>query len=260
MKINKLIIIVFIFSLFADCTPKEKTPPAIPSIESLNFDFSYFEETNGESSYYSFAVERVSLWKTLLKDSINIHNIILRESSYNDFVFQKDETWLMDFDFNIEDFNYNTNLFGIIESEAVLFKTFLSLNSSDTSLIFLNGKFYGDSSAGQWILNKPGFDEDTVYTGIKFMTVDWSLDSLDQTEIKFTDNQTGLSNLNYILYKDSIDTKYNSYINIYESGSDNHSIIEWNNLTKEGRMKDLLHFSDENWYCWDEEYQNIDCN
>ena len=260
MKINKLIIITFVFFLFDACTPIEKTPPVIPSDKSLSFDFSYFEQTNTENSYYSFAAERISLWKALLKDSINLHNTILRESSYNDFVFQKEETWLMDFDFNIEEINYNTNLFGIIENDTVLFKSFLSLNNSDTMLIFLDGKFYDNSKAGQWVLNKPGFDEDTVYSGIKFMTVDWSLDSLDQTEIKFTDNETGLNNLNYILYKDSVDTEYSLYINIYESGSDNHSIIEWDNLTKKGRIKDLLHFSNESWHCWDETYQDIDCN
>ncbi len=258
MKINKLIIIVFIFFLFDACTPKEKIPPAIPSIESLSFDFSYFEQNVVEESYYAFAAERIFTWKELLQDSINIHNTTLSETSYNDFIFQKDETWLMDFVFNITDINYTAKFFGIIEPDTVLFNAFLAFNTD--TLLFLEGKFYDDTKAGQWILNKPGFDEDTVYTGIKFMTVDWSLDSLDQTEIKFTDNQTGLSNLNYILYKDSVDTKYNSYVNVYEPGSDNHSIIEWNQTTKAGRIKDPLHFNDENWHCWDESYQNIDCN
>ena len=260
MKINKLIIITFIFFLFGACTPKEKIPPVLPSIESLNLDFSYFEQNITEDTHYAFAVERILNWEALLKDSVKVHCTTLRETSYNNFVFQKDETWLMEFGFNIEEVNYNTSLFGIIESDTVLFKTFLSFNNSDTSLIFLDGKFYDDSRAGQWVLNKPGFDEDTVYSGIKFMTVDWSLDSLDQKEIKFTDNQTGLSNLNYILYKDSVDTEFSSYINIYGSGSDNHTVIEWDNFTKKGRIKDLLHFSDESWHCWDETYQDIDCN
>ncbi len=258
MKINKLIIIAFMFFLFDACTPIEKTPPVIPSVESLSFDFSYFEQNITEDTHYAFAIERISTWKALLQDSINIHYTTLSETSYNDFEFQKDETWLMNFAFDIEDINYYANFFGIIEPDTVLFKTFLSFETD--TLSFLEGKFFNNTKTGEWILNKPGFDEDTIYTGIKFMSVDWSLDSLDQTEIKFTDNQTGLSNLNYILYKDSVDTEYSSYVNVYESGSDNHSVIEWNNLTKKGRIKDPLHFSDENWHCWDKTYKNIDCN
>ncbi len=78
-----------------------------------------------------------------------------------------------------------------------------------------------------------------------------------QKEIKFTNN--GI-NLNYILYKDSIDAQYNSYVNIFDSGVDKHSIIEWNNTTKIGRIKDPRHFDDENWHCWDGNYIDTDCN
>lgn len=260
MKINKLIIIVFIFFLFDACEPKEKIPPVIPSVESLNFDFSYFEENNTTGTYYSYAAEQISAWKALLTDSIDIQNSSLKETSYNDFIFQKDETWLMNFDFIVENIKFTANFFGIIEHDTTLFKTFLYSDAADTTLVFLDGKFYDDSKTGHWILNKPGFDEDTVFTEIKFMSVDWYVDSLDQKEIKFTDNQIGLSNLNYILYKDSTDGQFNAYVNIYVSGNDNYSIIEWNKSTKEGRVKDFLHFNDENWHCWDNNYLNIDCN
>lgn len=258
MKINRLIIIIFVFFWFGACSPQAKIPPVIPSVESLNFDFSYFEQNIVDDTHFAYAVGRVNTWQSLLQDSINIHSTILNETSYNDFKFQKDETWLMDYRFNIEEVKYVAKFFGIIEPDTLFFNTFLSFN--EDTLLFLEGTFYNESKTGQWFLNNEGINEEGTLTLLKFMSVDWNLDSLNQKEIKFTNNQIGLNNLNYLLYKDSIDSQYNSYVNIYESGTDNHSIIEWNNTTKTGRIKDPLHFNDENWHCWDENYIDTDCN
>lgn len=36
--------------------------------------------------------------------------------------------------------------------------------------------------------------------------------------------------------------------------------IMWNETTKEGRVKDTMHFGDTDWHCWDADLQDTDCN
>jgi len=35
--------------------------------------------------------------------------------------------------------------------------------------------------------------------------------------------------------------------------------VEWNRTNRSGRVKDALHFEDEEWHCWNENRDNIDC-
>ncbi|MCF6365779.1 MAG: hypothetical protein L3J35_06200 [Bacteroidales bacterium] len=258
MKFKKLSIIILFF-LSGACKQQEKVPPAIPPVESINFDFSYFKQTNKGNLNYTLAVDRINSWKLYIEDSINIHYNSLSEASYNEFKYQKDQTWLMNYLFNVDNVSYNAAFFAIIEADTVLYKTFLSFDTD--TIMFLDGKFYNNTKAGNWTLNIPVTnEEDSTLTEIKFLSVNWSVDSLNNKEIKFTNNKVGTENLNYILYKDSVDAHYNSYLNIYNIGQDNHSIIEWNKTTKAGRIKDPLHYNNEDWHCWDEKYQDIDCN
>ena len=55
----------------------------------------------------------------------------------------------------------------------------------------------------------------------------------------------------YINYGITNETPYNAFYDIYNKGQDNHTNIEWNRTTKEGRVKDAQHFLDAVWHLWD---------
>ena len=46
---------------------------------------------------------------------------------------------------------------------------------------------------------------------------------------------------------------------IYNSEIDNLIEIKWNNPDRDGRVKDAEHYQDNEWHCWDNYLQDIDC-
>ncbi len=251
MKFYYLYIIVLLSIFFNACISKEKIPPPLPSVESISFNFSYFEEDSKEDTHFSFVSEKVLEWKTLLKDSLKIHHAILNNATQNELIFQKDKTWLNDFSFSIGNKGiYSAKFFSIIEADTVRYKTFISYDYF-SEIIYLDGHAYDNTKIGEWELNKT---QRIDTTKIKFLTANWNF--LKNDQIKFTNNQAGEDNLNSILQMDSVDNDYNTYIDIYNKGDENHSIIQWNSSTKIGRVKDQLRFSNEDWHYWDDSYED----
>lgn len=252
MKTNYKYILFFLNLFFYACIPNEKVAPILPKIESSIFNFSYFEKDAKEDTHFSFVSEKVLKWKALLEDSLNIHHAILNNAAQNEFDFQKDNTWLNNFSFNIEDKGvYKAHFFCITEVDTVLYKSFISYDYF-SDIIFLDGKTYNDAQTGEWeFLKVQRIDT----TKIKFLTANW--DFYKKNKIKFINNQAGENNLNYIMQMDSVEDKFNKYIDIYNKGAENHSLIQWNSLTKVGRVKDKLRFSNDDWHYWDSNLEDI---
>jgi len=250
MKFLKLHILFFSIYISA-CIPKEKTPPPIPPIESASIDFSYFEKETKDNTNFSFVTEKVLKWKALLQDSLSIHHEILNTAAQNKFVFQKEKTWLSDFSFSIENKGmYSAKFFGIIELDTVSYKAFVSYDFF-SDIIYLDGSAYNNTKIGKWEFNKIQLIDSTK---IKLLTANWDFSNINK--IKITNNQAGEENLNYILQIDSVDNEYNYYIDIYNKGDENHSIIQWNSSTNIGRVKDKLRFNNEDWYYWNSNFEN----
>lgn len=243
------------------CNPKEKTPPKIPSDKITNFDFSFFEQNSIEGSNYDFTATKVLEWKDLLTDSLSLYRMFLYSTKSHEFQFQKDNTWLIDYSFIFKDENYDAKLIGIIEQDTVFYKGFLSYlkeNDTNTDMLFLNGKVFDDYKTEEWKFNKPVII-DTIPTLVQFIEINLGRDSLSMPFIKFTNKTAGENNLNYISANDIENSDFNKFTDIYHKGTDIHTIAEWSSSLKTGKVKNSLHYNDENWHCWDENLSDIFC-
>ena len=62
----------------------------------------------------------------------------------------------------------------------------------------------------------------------------------------------------YISYGIVDNADYNAFYNVF--GAEDQVTIEYNTETKEGRVKARGHFGDDDWHCWNELFQDVDCS
>ena len=108
---------------------------------------------------------------------------------------------------------------------------------------------------GSWtIFHEP--NNPTPWIGIE-----WHRNPTDSTaDIKYTNiDPNSDENGGYIFYGTTSDSIYNAFYEIYNKGKNNTTSIKWNIETHEGRVRDLKHFGDNEWHCWDSNLEDIDC-
>lgn len=252
-----LSIFAFFILILPACINTEKIAPALPPIESISIDLTYFNLKGEESTYFNDATEGIIFWQILLTDSLSFQKDLLERALTNNLEYQADETWLIKDKLNYDEESYDILLFCINYTDTVNSKLYFSLDTTYINLLTFEGISYNSNSQGNWIINKPEKDTSAY---VKFLTTNWKIDSSENKEIKFTNFLSGGDNGNYILYKDSTDDLYNSYIDLYDKANENHTIIQWNSISNVGRIKDYFRYADDEWYCWDDNFFNIECN
>lgn len=251
MRTVYILIIISVF-LLNSCKQKAKIPPNVPSEKTMFFDFLFFQQNTNGGDIYTFASEKVLKWKALLDDSLLLYHNILENSNTNEFNFQKDNAWLNNFSFNLLGTDYDVNLFAIFDDDSIKYKTYLTTDSI-LDLVFLNGNLHNEKKQGSWEYYTPIY-VDTLYKSTLFLSSDWDFTS--KNKISFTNYNSGINNLNKITFLDSIDAGYNKYIEIFNKNTGKLSIIQWNNLTKEGRLKDSVQYGNLNWHKWNSNLEN----
>jgi hypothetical protein len=68
----------------------------------------------------------------------------------------------------------------------------------------------------------------------------------------------GADNGGHISYSVSTSTPYDRAYTIYNKGKSQTTYIEWNDATRDGRVKDSAHFRDTNWHYWDSQLVNAE--
>ena len=249
-KYTVLILILILGIVFHSCKPPEKTPPLQPDNESLELDLSFFQIGQG-GDYYNYASSKVNYWQVLLSDSLNLQRTLYNSVVDIDPVYQSGNTWLSKAETEYNDQNYEVDLFMSDYSDSLEYKLYFSLFPADADtflhLLIYDGKSYQDNAYGNWTINKP----DTANTYDEFLQIIWTDTVGSLNSIRFTNTLEGNANGSYILYLDSIEDDFNSYLDLFDKELENHTIIQWNSLTNTGRIKDNLEFPDDQWYYWD---------
>jgi hypothetical protein len=257
------IMLIILTVILHSCRPKEKIAPDFPPVESLSVDLSFFENPSVENSTFDYAKSLVIEWANIVNDSIefytNIYDIIIE----NQLEFQTEDTWLYAFD---EDFgtdtNYHVKYFEIIDADTVLTKMFISAYSDRDSIYFteilgMDGTMISNQS-GEWKINTV---DTTVLKTQEYLEIIWRfIDDKSDFKTKIVYKFPGEKTNNSIFRKDSVDASYSSYIELEFPAESRTAIIQWDPVSKVGRLKDYNFKNDDNWYCWDESLSDIICN
>jgi len=237
----------------------------LPNGNGYTVQFASFSQTEqppfakqallGDRSNFNYAAGTVLIWSTIGVIGLAVPVTAFNASFYNIPLQQDDGSWIWSYSVRISGLLYTAELHGIYIPDGVRWEMYISKEGGYSDFLW----FYGESdrpvTEGYWILkNTPAEPTD-------LLRIDWTRTIADGTgSIKYTNIvPDGPENGGYIYTETNTNTPYNAYWDIYNKGQDNHTYIEWNRTTLEGRVKDFNHFKDDNWHCWDSQRTNVVC-
>lgn len=249
LSIKQIILLcnIALMLTFVSCKRAELIPPAALPVSTLNENISYLEPVTYTDENKIYAAEILKNWNNYINDSVSYITDYYQKISIIEAVRQIDNTWLWETDIEKDTTTINVKLFSIIKTDSIDWKLYLSVEGQYSNIQVLKGISDNNYSLGEWAVYKFNTKKELE----KILTINWSNSGV-QNKIKFTNSVAGsVKNGNFIIINDSIEGIYNKYIDIYEKAKDKHSYIQLNTDTKKGRIKDILHFGDEQWYYWE---------
>lgn len=277
MKRTTYFLIIFMvtaFLLLSACSKDESTSPtqetpAIPPETSFVMDFSDFNQNSllmndqfdhlskpQSKNNWAFAAANVWAWQTTIMVGLAVpvasfQSALLRDRTPT-FI---DGEWIWAYNFNVLAGQYHAELHGKIVVDGVEWAMFISRTGVFEDFEWYTGKSNFLATEGTWTLNKePGDAVPVIY-------IEWNRNPENLTyDIKYTNVLEGSDDMDsYIFNGVTTDTTYDAFYDIYGSQQDRMIEIKWHRTAKHGRVKDLVHFSDEDWHCWDENFNDFDC-
>ena len=245
---------------------KEKADdrPDLPPWESLFIDFSDFTNEPNQlkdiiTSYDNFfhAFTNVAFWNSItsvtmaLPSAAYLH--ILAASSNPDYLGDNSWEWTKEFDYQ------QITYVAILTSNRLSNEEFsMEMKIAPAALpeqaeVWFDGVIRYDHTHAEWNLYRNGLAH------VKMVEVEWNKDFESGVyDMRYTFVEPGSAqNGSYIMFGVIPGADYDAYYTIsLASGMIN---VEWDRETKAGRIKDPDKWDDENWHCWNDLLQDIEC-
>ncbi|MCK5078163.1 MAG: hypothetical protein KAR38_17410 [Calditrichia bacterium] len=268
--LSTLLILLFLLTGCKDSTKTEKdTPPSIPPQSSFIMSFADFDSTSqafknfqktasGHQLYghnWAWSAWNVGIWNLILTIGLAVPTASFVEAFNHTPEQQQDGSWIWSYNFNVLAIPHSAQLKATIDAEGVDWEMRISRAGAYTDFLWYTGHNNLTLTEGTWTLNN-NHNNPTPLLGIL-----WHRDLDNETaNIKYTNIVPGgAENGGYIFYGTDADSTYDAFYDIFNKGLNNLTEIEWNLTTKEGHVKDSLHFGDENWHCWDSDLNDMVC-
>lgn len=214
--------------------------------------FSTSEVTLLSTSNHNFAAFNVIAWNTIITIGLAVPVTAFLHSFQNHPIRQPDGSWVWSYAVTVAGQLYSAQLQGQIVNDEVHWDMYITKDGKYSHFNWFSGVSKRDNSEGYWILNKEPNNP------VNLLRIDWHQDfSTDTADIKYTNIEPGsVENGGYIFYGTSNDQTYDAYYDIYNKGADSLIEIEWHRSNKNGRVRNLQHFGNEDWHYWDENFQD----
>jgi hypothetical protein len=257
-----LLVLVIVVLTVAGCSDVSGAP-TIPPEETFVIPFEDFTETNGlislaetgNQSNWNYAAGTVVIWGAILITTLVVPVAAFRASFHNIPLQQPDGSWVWSYSVNIGGSIYTAKLHGQFITEGVHWDMNISKEGEYEDFLWYYGECDLPATEGFWILKQsPADPEDLV-------RIDWSRNiSAGTHAVRYTNIVPDApENGGYIDTQYTKGTPYDHIWDMYNKVQDNHTYIEWSSTTKEGRVKNLNWFHDDNWHCWDSDLTNVTC-
>jgi hypothetical protein len=209
----------------------------------------------GDRSNWAYAAFNVGFWNIVGFFGLAVPVASFVESFNHTPVQQPDYTWVWTYDVPVGGVVYIVELHGKYIDNGVRWEMYISKQGEYSDFLWYYGESDLPATEGYWVLkNKPAVPTD-------LLRIDWHRNLADKTsDIKYMNVVPGGSeNGGFISYAITRATTYDRSYEIFNKGKNETTNIEWNSVTKEGRVKDALHFGDGNWRCWNSQLVNTEC-
>ena len=241
--------------------------PSLPPTASMAADFTAMTDSTAQSalgvatvpsvtiqsvSYFSYAAFNVAGWNTVIRIGMAIPVAAFLESFHHIPVKQPDGSWVRSYSVTVGGLLYSAQLYAKVVDTEVHWDMYISKEGDYSKFNWFSGVSELGGTTGYWILQK---DPDQP---VPLLRIDWNWDAATDTgDIRYTNVEPGgAENGGYIYYGNNAPGPYQAFYDIYNKGQDDLIEIEMNTDTHEGRVRNLLHFGNEDWHYWDSNLQD----
>ncbi|MCD4730937.1 MAG: hypothetical protein K8R74_10075 [Bacteroidales bacterium] len=259
---------ILITLIFSGCNKDDENPagpaPNLPPESSFVMDFSDFTISDTTNVYknslgyqnWGYAATNVFVWNTIITITFAVPVAAFYESFHHEGVWDPDvNAWVWSYNFVAVGVTHLAQLQGSLVNGGVKWEMYISKNNVYSDILWFWGITNGANTEAEWHLNANPQNLEEV------IAIEWNRNiATGEANIKYTNVQEGAQEEGgYIIYGIANNEFYNAYYDIYSSSQDNLLEIQWHRINKNGRVKNELHFGDEDWRCWDENLLDIDC-
>ena len=272
-RTSKIIFIALLtLTLLISCKEDDPTQPTelapdIPPQSTFIMDFEAFPDTSSPSAFqkvnadtiefgnWGWAYGNAVVWKAIIDITLAVPRLSFAAAFSQEPVQQEDGSWLWSYNVNVLGVIHTAKLYGTTTAQGVEWKMLLSKDGGYQDFEWYTGFSNLPLTQGSWTLNKDPNDP------VPFLQIDWNRNPVDETaDIKYTNIiPNDPENGGYIFYGKTTNVPFNAFYDIFNKGKNNHTNVEWNLESYNGRVSDPMHFGDADWHCWDENLLNIVC-
>lgn len=245
--------------ILAGCKKDEDIPdqPELPPENAFVTDMSGFGSEQARSNVaYNFSALNVGIWNTLLYLTLVIPVAAWYEVRTDTPEWNKDaQAWEWTKDFNNLSGNYTATLQGKVNENGVIWEMYLTKEGDYEDFLWYEGQAEVDVTSGSWTLYRSPDDSET------YMNIEWNNTiGSDLDDIKYINAIPGHEGEGgYIHYGVVDDPDYDVFYNIYGAEEDRLIEIDYNRESTSGRVRDDVFFGTEDWNCWNELHEDVDC-
>jgi hypothetical protein len=248
-------------------TEPEGEAPALPPQSSFIMSFSNFDTSSMGAKWephspqaltiqnWFFSAATVGAWNFVLTFTMAVPVASFVAAFGNSPVYEGEGWWVWSYDFTAGNVSHTADLKGRIVADSVEWEMYITRTGEYTDFNWYSGKHDLFATEGWWLLRyNPGNSE-------PWLQIDWERDTLNNVgELTYTIVESSAADFGgYINYGSTTGADYDCFFTIYDPSESRMTYIEWHHSDHDGRVKDNIRFGDDDWHCWDEQLQDIDC-
>jgi hypothetical protein len=260
--LNSAFILIALILMTTGCKKENDPAPEIPPQSSFVMDFSNFSNPNDTLSAreiatyqnWGYSYANVVVWQTILTVGLAVPVASFVESFNHEAVYHPDQNnWTWSYNVTVNLVVYEAELTGYLQADSVVWEMRVTAGNQYSNFLWYYGKSAFDKTGGYWILQENPLDPNPL------LRIDWHKYADGTADISYTNIRPGApENGGYIFYGSAL-IEFNRFYHIYNKGLDNLTEIEWSSVAKNGHVKDLHHFGDNDWHCWDVSLMDVVC-
>ncbi len=249
--ITFVLLLIFIFSL-SSCK-KKVSQPTLPPSQTMEFNDANFNNSQkvvGAGNWFTAAVT-VGVWSAIVKVGFAIPIIAYKHALDQTPQRVDDNTWLWQYDVKIGFVDHHVKLYGSVDPNEDMVSWEMYVDDFN----WFVGENNIEATQGYWIFYQ---NSDQPKEALK---VEWTFNYSDSTgTAKYIVIDRDANNYNsYLSYGNTLTGLYNCFFEINNTADTSSVQIQWNDQTHIGRIKSEKYFGDQDWHCWDEQYQDCQC-
>jgi len=260
--------------IFTACEkdPEDKKAPDIPPLATMYIDLGEMTDITksietGKTNWV-YSATTLTVWNALVWSRLALPVAAFESAtSYQPEVIN-DVTWTWQWEYPIPNNDeYTARLTGTLQTASTIkWEMYISKTGDGTyeDFLWFEGTSATNGKDGQWIVYcSPDYPE-------KLLQIDWKIEEEQIGEIEYTYlrklNDSRVSDKFYgstLAYGLQEDNNFDAFANIsaydFQTEQTGSTEMEWNRTSYWGHVKAELFFGDNEWHCWDNYGNDVDC-